>query len=394
MRDDLYLTAGEAAAILGVSPATLYAYVSRKKLRSFQTPGARRRRYWRSDVLALAAKGRVPPTDLAGAGQTAITLLTDEGTYYRGQSVIALAETETVESVAGLLWQAEPGQVFSDRLPNPAPHQAEILARLSWSLMSDRVLALMPLLERSNPRAFAFSPLGFAQAGADALRWLTAILFAQENPSSDPIHAVVARATGSSEAVADLVRRAMILVADQEFGDTTRAVRAAARTGVTAYGAVMVGLVAGSGQSIRFNRIDTVRRFVLEVASSDHPEEAVISRIRGGEKIPGFEPLPRHQSGDVRADALIGASERAFDGDLEFERLKRALSVAAELTGRSPGFVIPLIFLGHKLGMKGNELAVGTVGRAVGWIAHAQEEMQQSPQRRKATYVGALPHPE
>lgn len=394
MTADLYLTADEAATLLGVSPATLYAYVSRKKLRSFQTPGTRKRRYWRSDVLALAAKGQVSPTAAAGAGQTAITLLTDEGTYYRGQNVIALAETETVESVAGLLWQAEPSQIFSDRLPNPAPHQAEILAHLSWSLVSDRALALMPLLERSNPRAFAFSPAGFAQAGADALRWLTAILFAQDQPSSDPIHVVVGRATGSSEAVADLVRRAMILVADQQFGDTTRAVRAAATTGVTAYGAVMVGLVAGSGQSIRFNRIDAVRRFILEILSSEHPEEAVISRIRGGERIPGFEPLTHHQAGDARADALMDASEFAFDGDPEFERLKRALFVAADLTGRDPGFVIPLIFLGHKLGMKGNELAVGTIGRAIGWIAHAQEEMQQSPMHQKATYVGALPRPD
>lgn len=391
MSDDLYLSASEAAAILGVSSATLYAYVSRKKLRSFETPGTRKRRYWRSDVLALAAKGQVRPPPGSFIGQTAITLLTEEGTYYRGHSVIDLAEAETVESVAGLLWQAEAGQIFSDRLPMPAPHQTEILARMSWSPMADRVLALMPLLERSNPRAFAFSPIGFAQAGADVLRWLTAILFDQETPSISPIHEVVARATSSSEAVADLVRRAMILVADQQFGDTTRAVRAAATTGVTAYGAVMVGLIAGSGQSIRFNRIDAVRRFILEIVSSNQPEEAVISRIRGGEKLPGFEPLTLHQGGDARADALMDSSRRAFEGDEEFARLERALSVSAELTGRDPGFVIPLIFLGHKLGMKGNELAVGTVGRAIGWIAHAQEEMQQSPARPKANYVGALP---
>lgn len=393
MSDDLYLTADEAAAMLGVTLATLYAYVSRKKLRSFQTPGSRLRRYWRSDVLALGAKDPVG-VHPSGLRQTAITFLTEEGTYYRGHSVIALAETETVESVAGLLWQADPVQLFTDRLPKPVPHQKNVLESLSFASPLDRALALLPLLERFNPRAFDTSPLGFAQAGVDVVRWLTAILFEQELPSADPIHTTVARATGKSDAVADLVRRAMILVADQQFGDTTRAVRAAATTGITPYGAVMVGLVAGSGQSIRFNRFDAVRRFILEAVSSDYPEEAVISRVRGDDKIPGFEPLLLHQNGDVRADTLLGASKQAFKGDAEMDRLVRALDLATELTGRKPGFVVPLIFLGHMLGIKGNELAIGTVGRALGWIAHAQEEMQQSPSRPKTTYVGNLPQPD
>lgn len=393
MSDDLYMTADEAAAMLGVTPATLYAYVSRKKLRSFQTPGSRLRRYWRSDVLALGARNSAG-SDLPESRQTAITFLTEEGTYYRGHSVIALAEAESVESVAGLLWQADPAQVFTDRLPKSVPHQKDVLASLSFATPLDRALALLPLLERFNPRAFDASPMGFAQAGVDVVRWLTAILFDQERPSADPIHKTVALATGKSDAVADLVRRAMILVADQQFGDTTRAVRAAATTGITPYGAVIVGIVAGSGQSIRFNRIDAVRRFILEVVASDYPEEAVISRIRGGEKIPGFEPLLFHQNGDVRADTLLDASKEAFRGDAELDRIVRALDLATELTGRKPGFVIPLIFLGHMLGMKGNELAIGTVGRALGWIAHAQEEMQQSPSRPKTTYVGNLPRPD
>ncbi|MBO9708264.1 MAG: citrate synthase [Caulobacter sp.] len=394
MDDDLYLTAAEAAAILGVEPATLYAYVSRKKLRSLATPGSQKRRYLRSDVLALAAKGKPSSDHTLLAGETAITLLTEEGTYYRGQSVIALAETESVESIAGLLWQADPEEIFSARLPKPAPDQDAILASLAAMPRSDRVMALLPVLERANPMAFDLSPSGFTQAGADMLRWLTALYFDQPRPSADPIHQVVARATGSTDAVADLVRRAMILVADQQFGDTTRAVRAAAITGVTPYGIAIVGLVVGGGQLIRFNRIDTVRRFVLEVVTSAHPEEAVISRVRTGEKVPGFEPLTHHRKGDVRADALMRACERVFNGDPDFERLRRALTLASELTRRTPGFVIPLIFLGHRLGVPGNELAVATIGRAIGWIAHAQEEMQRSPARPKAAYVGALPRPE
>src|SRR4028119_2150007 len=49
-----YLTAGEAAAELGVSLPTLYSYVSRGMVRSEVTEGGRRnRRYRAEDVRAL-----------------------------------------------------------------------------------------------------------------------------------------------------------------------------------------------------------------------------------------------------------------------------------------------------------------------------------------------------
>jgi len=52
-----YLDAGEAAAMLGVKPATLYAYVSRRVLKSYRQ-GIRRQRLYRERelerVLALA----------------------------------------------------------------------------------------------------------------------------------------------------------------------------------------------------------------------------------------------------------------------------------------------------------------------------------------------------
>ena len=52
----LYLTAREAAAELGVSPATLYAYVSRGLIRSERQPGSRRRLYAAADVRTIGAR--------------------------------------------------------------------------------------------------------------------------------------------------------------------------------------------------------------------------------------------------------------------------------------------------------------------------------------------------
>ena len=48
-----YLTVEEAAARLGVKPATLYAYVSRGVLRSYRQGTQRQRLYRRTDVDGL-----------------------------------------------------------------------------------------------------------------------------------------------------------------------------------------------------------------------------------------------------------------------------------------------------------------------------------------------------
>jgi citrate synthase len=58
--EDEYLTAQEAAQILGVKTQTLYAYVSRGLLRSYRQGIRRHRLYRRRDVEALV---RLTPGD-------------------------------------------------------------------------------------------------------------------------------------------------------------------------------------------------------------------------------------------------------------------------------------------------------------------------------------------
>ena len=58
-----YLTVDEAASLLGVKPATLYAYVSRGVLRSYRQGIKRQRLYRRSEIeslLRLAPSGAAP----------------------------------------------------------------------------------------------------------------------------------------------------------------------------------------------------------------------------------------------------------------------------------------------------------------------------------------------
>ncbi|MCA9961560.1 MAG: citrate synthase, partial [Anaerolineales bacterium] len=93
-----YLTAKEAANRLGISVATLYAYVSRGLIRSEETDGkSRARRYRCEDVDALRQRkeARRNPAQAVETAlhfgapvlTSAITLIENGRFYYRGHDV-------------------------------------------------------------------------------------------------------------------------------------------------------------------------------------------------------------------------------------------------------------------------------------------------------------------
>src|SRR5438094_6897178 len=98
------LTAEEAAARLGVKPATLYAYVSRGLLRRQRGPDGRSR-FALIELDRIARRGRrdrVAGTELRI--ESALTAIEDGGIFYRGEEVPTLAQRRTFEEVAELLW--------------------------------------------------------------------------------------------------------------------------------------------------------------------------------------------------------------------------------------------------------------------------------------------------
>jgi citrate synthase len=62
-----YYTMREACAVLGIKPASLYAYVSRGRLRSYRQGMRRQRLYLRSEVDALAKLSPSRAVDLPPA---------------------------------------------------------------------------------------------------------------------------------------------------------------------------------------------------------------------------------------------------------------------------------------------------------------------------------------
>src|SRR5215470_18958855 len=124
-----YMTAKDAAALLRMKEATLYAYVSRGLIRSEAISDAPRQRlYLAEDVQKLAARKaqRRDPAKVARDAlhwgtpmlESALTLITENTLYYRGFDAMQLARAQTFEAVAALLWtnsleQAE--QLFANK---------------------------------------------------------------------------------------------------------------------------------------------------------------------------------------------------------------------------------------------------------------------------------------
>src|SRR5262245_42104563 len=103
-----WIDAAEAARLLRINRATLYAYVSRGFVRSQAVPGSsRERRYARDDVERLRRRTeerRDPSKAAAGALhwgvpvlESAIALIDGTHLYYRGHDAIALARSRSVE---------------------------------------------------------------------------------------------------------------------------------------------------------------------------------------------------------------------------------------------------------------------------------------------------------
>ena len=94
------LSARDTCRLLGISQATLYAYVSRGLIESRPGPDHRSRLYLRRDVDRLAQRKRAGRGAARGAAQsldrglpvleTRISLIRPDGPYYRGRSAVVM----------------------------------------------------------------------------------------------------------------------------------------------------------------------------------------------------------------------------------------------------------------------------------------------------------------
>src|SRR6516225_2304234 len=194
--DPLYLSAREASAELAISPATLYAYVSRGLIRSEPTPDSRSHRYRAEDVRGLKER-RAPSPEPRGFRSfdaelpvldTTISTITEDGPIYRGVNCVDLAESDTLEHAATLLWDVTGVDPFAaDNCPIVSDEMRAIAEATRRAAPIDRAIAVLALAASADPRAFTRAPDGRAMVGARIVRLLVATML-NSDPSSEPLH--------------------------------------------------------------------------------------------------------------------------------------------------------------------------------------------------------------
>ncbi|QKR99840.1 helix-turn-helix domain-containing protein [Sphingomonas sp. CL5.1] len=379
MDDAEWVSASEAATMLGVSLSTLYVYVGRKGLRSRPVGGSRARRYLKADLLREMSRKNGPRMSSAGP-TTAITHIDATGPSYRGHNAIALAEHATLEQTAALLWEVDEAEVFTDDVPRSTDEFERLANAMMGQNGIDRATALLHLLEGANPRSFDLSPQGMARTGADAMRWLAAILLGQSAPAKTPIHETVGAALKLDEAQLDLTRRLLVLTADHGLELAARAVRALASTGVTPWRTVTAGLLVAAGRRSWFGYAYSVRRLLAEITESADPREPVMRRLRHGDDVPGFGSR-QYDGEDPRARALLASCFALLPADRELEKVMSAIELMREWSGLQPDFPFARALVSLKLGVDDSDILF-PLARSAGWVAHSIEQFQSDMRTR------------
>ena len=381
MRESDWIDAGEALRRLGVRPQTLYAYVSRGRVRAEPDPAEpRRSRYRTSDIAALAqrkSRGRAASAVAAEAiawGEpvlaSAITTVADGRLYYRGRDAVLLAETETFEGVARLL---RGGGSPAPRVLRRAPPRAPTMRGRLFAALAARAASDDPARDQ-RPEALADEAASLLDAAADAVCG---------EVDGGAIHERLGRAFGCGARGIDLVRRALVLLADHELNASTFAARVAASTGASLSAAALAGLSALTGP-LHGGVAARISRLAADAALPD-PDEAVAARLAFWRSTPGFGH-PLYPDGDPRARALL----RLFPAPPGLGALREAVEAA---TGERDNVDFALVALSEELRLPADApFVIFAVARCAGWLAHALEQAASgSLIRPRARYVGPTP---
>lgn len=371
----------EACRQLGVRAQTVYAYVSRGKLGVMPDPADTRRSLYRAeDVAALAKRkqaGRKHETlatnTLFGAEPsipTALSAFFRGRPHYRGQDAVQLARSASLEDAAQLLWDAEQAVDFS---ASPSAHSGPPGRAAGFTLLA-----------------------GLAAEGHSTRGRLTRVLHQEcqglvgrlgnafgARPGSQPLHLRFAQGWKQPPAVAELLRTAMVLLADHELTSSAFAARIAASTGASLPACLLAGLTTLSGP-LHGDASGRVQALFSEVERMGE-DQVLAHYLSTGLPLPGFGHF-LYPDGDPRAAALLALCAVP-------QGIARFIQKATELTGLQPNIDVALAALvaHHRLPADAAFCLFATA-RSVGLLAHSLEQLGETQViRPRGRYVGRIP---
>ncbi len=396
------LTARETCRLLGITQATLYAYVSRGLLESRPGPDHRTRLYPRRDVERLAQRKQVGRGAAAGAAhsldrglpvlETRVSLIRPDGPYYRGRSAVQLVrEGATLEDAARLLWDCGEHDPFAAQHGGDWPAHVAALAADAALPPLERAMAAIPLLALDVRHSFNAAPRVRHDIAAALLRHNAALLVARP-PSPAPVHRALADCwKPGDDGFADIVRAALVLCADHELNVSAFAARVVASTGAHLHATVCAGLAALSGPR---HGGATARAYALIADARDaaSPREHIAERLRRGDELPGFgHALYPH--GDPRAAELLARLRALHAGTQAMTEIDAIVAAADEVGGQRPNIDFTLGAICHANALPAAPaLVMFAAGRLAGWLAHALEQQAEGKLiRPRARYAGVEP---
>ena len=393
-----WISAADATRLLKVSRATLYAYVSRGLVRSEAATGkTRERRYAREDVerLRSRAEERRNPQKAAEHAlrwgvpvlESAITLIDDGKLFYRGRDATELAKNESLERVAALLWTGDPD---ADIFDTPLHVIAGGASTADLPFIS-RAQSILPLVAARDSLAFDLRPRAVAQTGWRIVNLLTSVA-ADSQEMEATVEETIATGWRTDDLHAPrLFRAALILCADHELNVSAFTARCVASANANPYAVTMAGLAALEGAK-HGGATHRINALYDELQRAKDLRKSLTERLRRGEGIEGFGH-PLYPDGDPRAALLLEMIDDKYGKSRELPFVRRFAESVESLLGERPTIDFALVVLARVLKLPADApLALFSIGRTIGWIAHAIEQYAKDAMiRPRAKYVGEPP---
>jgi citrate synthase len=400
-----YLTSREVTEQLQITPATLYAYVSRGLIRSEMTPDdSRQRRYSAEDVLRLInrkAQRRDPAHAAQNAVQqalywgepvmdSALTLITDGELYYRGHPVAELVSTASFEEICGLLWLDDltaGSALFAATMPATQVEPVTFQSPASSPLLRMQI-ALAETAEH-DMQAYDHSPQNVARIGVRVILRMAQAVTGSALLSGESIAQHLANAWGLSSA--DLLQITLILCADHELNVSAFTARAIASADASPYQAVIGALAALQGY--RHGGVTQRAEAMLQAFAGAPDRHTAMQRwLQSGQRLAGFGQ-PLYPNGDPRGRILLDLLYSRYRPHPELDLAETVIAFARQSTDRLPNIDFALVVLQRLFQLPTDAaLILFALGRTAGWIAHIIEQYERGTLiRPRAIYKGRLP---
>ncbi|WP_339933708.1 citrate/2-methylcitrate synthase [uncultured Brevundimonas sp.] len=373
----------EALDRLGVKTQTLYAYVSRGRIIARPDPLDSRRSLYDAEDIDRLSRGEGPalrpvaaPDRSCVRGEadiaSSLSVVADGRLFYRGLDAVQLSQQATLEEIACRLWGLRDAHLFTGIKPRLDGVIGVSIRARTFAILSRRAE------EDVTSRA----------CDAETLKTQAACILNETiDAASGPgprlhFHQRLARAWKTIDRDSHMIRRALVLAADDELDSAVLAVRAAVGGGAPLAGAALGGITTLVGSTVLRDLTDA-SAWVVEARRG--PVEASRRRLQETGSLPGFTAAAgTHDAG--RAAALLSAADLPAD-------LLAVQRAGEDIGGGQPTFAMALAIIARRLELPRQGAAdLFMLGRLTGLLGHALDQATNgSPIRARLRYVGPEP---